>query len=71
MDAAEPGGYRQARDAANPTGHALVAPASRRGSEMGFLRRALGGGEKAPDWASFMKADEYRAFEAAVAVDFE
>jgi hypothetical protein len=38
---------------------------------MGFLRRALGGGEKAPDWASFMKADEYRAFEAAVDVDFE
>ena len=38
---------------------------------MGFLRRALGGGEKAPDWASFMKADEYQAFEAAVRADFE
>jgi hypothetical protein len=38
---------------------------------MGFLRRALGGGEKAPDWASFMKADEYRAFEAAVTADFQ
>jgi hypothetical protein len=38
---------------------------------MGFLRKALGGGEKAPEWASFMKADEYRAFEAAVVADFE
>ena len=38
---------------------------------MGFLRRALGGGEKAPDWASFMKADEYQAFEAAVTADFD
>jgi hypothetical protein len=37
---------------------------------MGFLRRALGGGEKAPEWASFMKADEYQAFEAAVIADF-
>ena len=26
---------------------------------MGFLRKALGGGEKAPEWASFMKADEF------------
>jgi hypothetical protein len=38
---------------------------------MGFLRRALGGGEKAPEWASFMQADEYREFEAAVVADFE
>jgi hypothetical protein len=38
---------------------------------MGFLRKALGGGEKAPEWASFMKADEHRAFEAAVVADFE
>jgi hypothetical protein len=38
---------------------------------MGFLRRALGGGEKAPGWASFMQAEEYRAFEAAVAADLE
>jgi hypothetical protein len=38
---------------------------------MGFLRRALGGGDKAPDWASFMKAEEYQAFEAAVRADFE
>lgn len=37
---------------------------------MGFLRRALGG-NKAPEWASFMTADEYRAFEAAVVHDFK
>jgi hypothetical protein len=37
---------------------------------MGFLRRALGGGESAPGWAAFMGADEYRAFEDAVVADF-
>jgi len=37
---------------------------------MSFLRRALGGGDKAPDWAAFMKADEYRAFADAVLADF-
>ena len=38
---------------------------------MGFLKRVLGGSDKAPAWASFMKADEYGAFEAAVLADFE
>jgi hypothetical protein len=33
---------------------------------MGFLRRLIGGGERAPEWASFMRLDEYEEFIAAV-----
>jgi hypothetical protein len=37
---------------------------------MGFLRRVLGGGDKAPDWASFMSGEEYRAFEGEMLAEF-
>lgn len=35
---------------------------------MSFLRRAFGG-DRAPEWASFMSGDEYRAFAQAVEAD--
>ncbi|MCI0344329.1 MAG: hypothetical protein L0221_02645 [Chloroflexi bacterium] len=37
---------------------------------MSFLRRALGG-DRAPEWASFMSGDEYRAFAQALEQDME
>jgi hypothetical protein len=34
---------------------------------MSFLRRALGGGDKAPDWASFMKGDAHQTCSGGIA----
>ena len=36
---------------------------------MGFLRKLVGGGAKAPDWASFLTGEEYAAFQAALEAD--
>jgi hypothetical protein len=36
---------------------------------VGFLKRMLGGGDPAPEWASFFSGAEYRAFLAAVDAD--